>query len=368
MTNEPRNILIVQPSWVGDAVMATPTLRAIRNRFPKSRITYLMKRYVKPIYAGMPWADRLLTYRTGKTDKRAGRSGTIGMSRLLRQGAFDLAVLLPNSFRMALICKMAGVKRIVGYDRDGRGLILTDKLVPLRAAGAYVPTPIVSYYLALARYLGAGDRDLTMQLFVTDAERHEARDVMLRAGLDADLDRPWQKTSKPLIVLNPGAQYGAAKCWLPEYFAALSDRLVDELGATVLVSTAPRERKIVDDIARHSKRPFIDLARSGPTLGSLKEIVRRCDLMITNDTGPRHIAAAMRVPVVTIFGPTHPEWTEIEFEHERKVSVPVFCGPCQKKICPLDHRCMTQVTPDMVFTHAAGLLGLNVVRSLPVLG
>jgi heptosyltransferase-2 len=105
------------------------------------------------------------------------------------------------------------------------------------------------------------------------------------------------------------------------------------------------------------KHAPLDLQRAGQTLGALKEIVRRCDLMVTNDTGPRHIAAAFGVPVVTIFGPTHPEWTEINFALERKVSVKVFCGPCQKKTCPLDHRCMTLLTPAMVFDTATNLLG-----------
>jgi heptosyltransferase-2 len=104
------------------------------------------------------------------------------------------------------------------------------------------------------------------------------------------------------------------------------------------------------------KHAPVDLAQAGLTLGALKEIIRRCDVMITNDTGPRHIAAAFDVPVVTIFGPTHPEWTEIYFDKEKKVSVPVFCGPCQKKICPLDHRCMVLVTPGMVYETAMGLL------------
>ncbi len=107
------------------------------------------------------------------------------------------------------------------------------------------------------------------------------------------------------------------------------------------------------------KQSAIDLSDKGVRLGSLKEIVRRCDLMVTNDTGPRHIAAAMDVPVVTIFGPTHPQWTEINYAKERQVSVKVFCGPCQLKICPLDHRCMTQVTPDRVHAAAMELLGLR---------
>jgi heptosyltransferase II len=176
-----------------------------------------------------------------------------------------------------------------------------------------------------------------MQLFVTPSEKREADEILARAGVDPD--------KKPLIMLNPGAQYGASKCWPPEYFAELADRLIDERGAQVLISSAPKERKIVDEITRRMNHAPIDLAKAGLTLGALKEIVRRCDLMISNDTGPRHIAAAFGVPVV-----------EIYYAKERIVSVPVHCGPCQLKTCPLDHRCMTRVTPNMVFDSGLRLL------------
>jgi heptosyltransferase-2 len=251
---------------------------------------------------------------------------------------------------------MAKVPRIVGYDRDGRGFLLSDRLIPPKERGKFVPTPIMKYYMGLTQYLGSHERDLSMQLFVTPSERREAQETLKRAGLDVEIERPAGAGKGPLILLNPGAQFGAAKCWLPEYFATLADRFMDELGATVLISTAPREKKIADTIMRAMRRPAIDLLSKGSNLGALKEIVRRCDLMVTNDTGPRHIAAAFGVPVVTIFGPTHPEWTEINFARERKVSVKVFCGPCQKKKCPLDHRCMTRVTPAMVFEEAVRLL------------
>jgi heptosyltransferase-2 len=354
---QPQRILVVQPNWVGDAVMATPTLRAIRELYPDSQISYLLRRYVKPIYTGMPWADKLITFRTGKTKAKAGKGQFFELAARLRARKFDLAIILPNSFKSALVCKMAGIDRIIGYDRDGRGFLLSDKLLPVKDKGKFLPTPIIKYYMGLANYLGWKHRELKLELFVTSSEKREAELVLERARLGANLNRPAANGSSPLILLNPGAQYGAAKCWLPEYFAQLSDRLVEELGATVLISSAPRERAIVEAITRRTRRPPIDLARAGCTLGALKDIIRRCDLMVTNDTGPRHIAAAFDVPVVTVFGPTHPEWTEIYFGKERKVSVPVFCGPCQKKTCPLDHRCMTRVTPDMVFASAAQLLG-----------
>lgn len=352
----PQRILVVQPSWVGDAVMATPTLRALRANFPNAHISYLMKRYVKPMYTGMPWADRLITYRTGKTTKRAGRARFVGLAARLRERKFDLAILLPNSFKTALVCKMAGIPRVVGYERDGRGFLLSDKLLPIKRDGKFVPAPIVKYYMGLANYLGSTERDLTLRLFVTESEKREAEAILTEAGLDPAVDRPGARGAGPLVILNPGAQYGSAKCWRPSHFAAVSDRLIEERGATVIISSAPRERQIVEEILKHTRYPTIDLGKLAPSLGALKDVIRRADLMVTNDTGPRHIAAAFGVPVVTVFGPTHPEWTEIDFPHERKVSVPVFCGPCQKKICPLDHRCMKLVSPEMVLGAAKTVL------------
>ena len=351
----PQRILVVQPSWVGDAVMATPTLRAIRQLYPSAHVSYLLRRYVKDLYAGMPWADQLITYRTERTRSRNGKNA-FDLAARLRAGRFDLAVLLPNSFKSALVCKMAQIPRIFGYERDGRGFLLTDRLLPAKHQGKFVPSPIIHAYMALARYLGSTSRDLRMELFVTDADRRAGQAVLARCGLDPDIDRPAAAGRPPLVVLNPGAQYGAAKLWRADHFAALADRFVTELNATVLLSASPKERTIVQSIRSQMKGPAVDLSSAGMTLGSLKDVVRRCDLMVTNDTGPRHVAAALGVPVVTVFGPTYPEWTDIYYAAERQVSVPVFCGPCQKKVCPLDHRCMTGVTPAMVWDASMQLL------------
>src|SRR3982751_3849518 len=172
--SQPERILIVQPSWVGDAVMATPTLRAFREHFPQAHISYLMRRYVKPLYMGMPWWDQLITYRTGKTKAKAGK-GVFDLAARLRAGKFDLAILLPNSFRSALFCKMAGIDKVVGYDRDGRGFLLSDKLLPQKDRGKFVPFPIMRYYMGIAQYLGSHERDMSLKLFVTESERRAAR-------------------------------------------------------------------------------------------------------------------------------------------------------------------------------------------------
>ena len=299
---QPQKILVVQPNWVGDAVMATPTLRALRELYPDAHISYLVRRYVKPIFTGLPWCDRLISYRTGRTKAKAGK-GLMDLAARLRAGRFDVAILLPNSLKSALVCKLARIKRVVGYERDGRGFLLTDKLLPAKERGKFVPTPIVNYYLGIAKYLGSKDRDTRLELFITPSERAEAQRLLNRIGLDPSINRPAASGQPPLVLLNPGAQYGDAKCWLPSHFAAVADRFIEELGATILLSGGPRERRILDAVQRHMKHLAIDLPARGLTLGALKEIVNRCDLMITNDTGPRHIAAAFDVPVVTVFWP-----------------------------------------------------------------
>ncbi len=199
----PQKILIVQPSWVGDAVMATPTLRALRLLYPDAHIAYLMRRYVKDLYSGMPWADQFITYRTGKTKAKAGK-GTFDLAARLRAAKFDLAILLPNSFKSALVCKMANIPRIFGYERDGRGFLLSDRLLPVKEKGKFVPSPIIHSYMGLARYLGSNSRDLRMELFVTDSDRREADSVFVRAGLEPALYRPGASAQPPLIMLNPG--------------------------------------------------------------------------------------------------------------------------------------------------------------------
>ena len=332
---DPRRLLVVQPSWVGDAVMATPALRALRRRLPGAHVSLLLRRNLRPIYRGLPVADRLLTYRRGASTARlAGR---------LRAGRFDAAVLLPGSFRSALLVRAAGVPRRIGYDRDGRGFLLTDKLVPLRDAGRFVPVPAVKSYLALAAHLGATPDHERLELAVTGRDEREGAATLRRAGL-GDVGR--------LAVLNPGASYGSAKCWPPGYFAKVADTLAGR-GWAVALSGGPGERAILREILKLCRQPVADLPAAGLTLGGLKAVLRRAGLLLTGDTGPRHMAAALGTPVVTLFGPTDPAWTVIDFDRERQLSVPVFCGPCQRKTCPLDHRCMTRLTPAMAVAACA---------------
>lgn len=339
-----RNILVIMPTWVGDCVMATPTLRGLRSLYPDARITALVRRNCKPLLNGLASVDRVLSYRP--------KTKLMPLARRLKKGGFDTALLLPNSFKTALLTKTAGIPRRIGYDRDGRGFLLTDKLLPQRSGGKFVPVPTLRYYLGIVGYLGgdvggAGDR--RMELAVTGRDAMQADRVLASAGVDREAPRPW-------VLLNPGAQFGAAKLWVPEYFAKLADDLAERLSATVLVSAAPGEREIVARIRQHAQRPFVDLSAHGMSLGSLKAICGRIDLMVTNDTGPRHMAAAMGTRVVSLFGPTDPNWTTLEYAREVELWEDVYCRPCQLKVCPIDHRCMTRLLPERVFEASRELL------------
>lgn len=341
-------LLVVMPSWLGDVVMATPTLRALRGLYPQARITALIKENLRPLLEGCPWVDRVVTVRKarkGKADLR--RRGSIVLARRLARGRFDAAILLPNSFRSALVARLARIPRRIGYDRDGRSGLLTDRLVPRRRPGGFVPVATRDYYLGIARYLGATDPDTRMELFTRPQDDERAAELLRQAG--------WRE-GQPLILMAPGASYGAAKMWFPQRYAALADRCVAELGAAAAIFGSPQEAPVLEKVRRSARRPVADLTGMGADLRVIKSVIKRSSLLVVNDTGPRHMAAALGVPVVTIFGPTDPAWSEIGYELERQVMVKVFCGPCQKKRCPLDHRCMGRIGPEMVFEKVAELL------------
>ncbi len=350
MGSEVQRILVVLPTWVGDAVMATPALRAVRQRFPEAHIAWTGPPAARLVLAGSPWVDEVLP----DPSKGGGLRGLLKARRMLRRGRFDLAVMLSNAFRVALLCRLGGIPRRVGYDRDKRGWLLTDRApVPTAADGSFEPTPAIRYYLDLTECLGCDVVDRTMTLSVEDTFAAEADDLFAQVGIDAH---------RPVVVVNPGASFGSSKLWQPERFAAVADTLIERRGAQILINVAPKETAIAAAVVgamRHT--PAVDFGKRGNTLGLLKAVIARANLLITGDTGPRHVAAALGTPVVTLFGPTDPDWTTIDFPDERIVRVDVPCAPCQKKLCPLPvgprhHLCMERITPEMVLVAAEQLL------------
>ncbi|UCD28737.1 MAG: lipopolysaccharide heptosyltransferase II [Planctomycetota bacterium] len=341
-------ILVVMPNWVGDVVMATPALRALRERFADAHIGLLLKGHLAEILNGGIWMDEVIHWPAGKGKSRPKRrQGFLGLAAELRDRQFDLAVLLANSFRSALLARLAGIRRRVGYDRDGRGMLLTDRLLPAKVHGNYLPMPMVDYYNAVAKYLGCRDCSQEMELHTTPEEESTAQQAIKYAAVRVD---------QPIVVLNPGASFGSAKCWPAERFAEVGDKLVTGFKAAIFVSCAPNEIDIAQKVADNMRQPVTVLNKPVMKLGPSKALIRSASLLITNDTGPRHFAKALGTPVVTIFGPTDPRWSSNKCPTERCLMVKVDCGPCMKRECPVDHRCMTRITSDLVFEQARELL------------
>jgi heptosyltransferase-2 len=297
--------LVIMPSWVGDAVMATPALRLLRTRLPGMFLGALVRPGIDQLLAGSDLLDEV------HVERAAGVMGPKFAAGKVRPRRYEQALLLTNSFSTALIARIAGIPRRLGYNRDARGLLLTDRLeAPKTAAGRWAPIPAVSYYHHAAQAL-VGDEipalppatlpRCRLELGIAPDQQQAGDEVLRRAGIGEN---------DPLIILNPGGN-NPAKRWPAERFAAAGRTLAERHAARVLVNASPAEADLGAQIAREIGPAAASLAEHGITLGALKPIARRARLMITNDTGPRHIAAAFGTPVVSLFGPTDHRWTTI---------------------------------------------------------
>jgi heptosyltransferase-2 len=346
------NVAIFLPNWIGDVVMATPAVRALRARYPSARIIAVCRPYVTGLLEGAPWFDEVVLL-----EKRGHwKYRWAAVAWQLRKFKIDLAVLFPNSFRIALVAWAAGSKRSAGFNRYGRAWMLTDRLEAARDAdGRFRPTPIIDDYNRLAEAAGCAAPGHRLELFTTIADERAADDVWRQCGF---------QHRGEVVCLNPGAAFGAAKHWDATYFAKLAQMLADQRGAGVLVLCGPGERELARRIAAGAARPCVHSLADAPlSLGLTKALIRRCTLLVTTDSGPRHFAAAFDRPVVTLFGPTHIAWTESYFPKAVHLQKQVPCGPCQKRICPTgDHRCMRDLLPDEVFRAAIDLLAAYPTR------
>lgn len=303
-----------------------------------------MRPVIAEVLEGLPFLNESLRW-NARSRRPAERTWPV--VKYLRRNRFDLAVLLTNSFHSAAVAWLSGAKRRVGYRRDGRGLLLTDRLEPLREGRRFVPSPVIDYYMKLAEYLGCPRQTHRMDLRTAVADEQAA-------------DTLWRGTGfrgRRVVVLNPGAAFGGSKCWPAAHFGELARRLGNLPDTGVLVLCGPEERRVAREIVKRAGRNSVQsLADADVSIGLSKECVRRADLMVTTDSGPRHFAAAFDVPVITLFGPTHIEWTETYFSKAVHMQKKVPCGPCQLRECPLDHRCMKELNVDEVYEQAVELL------------
>ncbi len=340
-----RRIALFLPNWVGDVVMATPAVRAVRAAFPEAELVAVCKPYVADVLAGSPWfTDVILSDKRGSRMRRS-----LAVVAKLRKNRPDAAVLFSNSFRTAALARLGGCNRVVGFARYGRSFLLSDRLQYAKDDhGQFVPTPMIDDYNRLAVALGTREPGHRMELFTTTKDE---------AAADAVWERFDLKRYSRVVALNPGAAFGAAKHWPTTHFAQLARTLTARLGCGVIVLCGPTERDLAGRIADESRTPHtFALSDTLLSLGLTKALVRRANLLITTDSGPRHFAAAFNRPVVTLFGPTHIEWTETYFEKAVHLQKKLPCGPCQQRVCPIDHRCMRELMPADVFATAERLL------------
>jgi heptosyltransferase-2 len=329
---------VVLPNWVGDVVMATPALRALRCRYPRAHLAAIARPYLLPLLDGLPWlSGRLAWEHRGRG--WAGR--TWRLIRTLRDERLDAILILRNSGFAAAVARMSGVRQRIGYARRGSRAFLTTCLAPPRLAGQLTPVSAVDYYLRLARELDCAISDRRSELTTTLAD-------------EAAADTIWTNLALPdpqqTVLLNVGGAYGRAKHWPREHCLALSRRLASELGLAVVILCGPEERAAARDLASAADHPRVkSLAEEDVHFGPTKAILRRARLLVTTDSGPRHMAAALGTPTITLFGPIDPRWSENYQPGAIQLRLPLECSPCGQRVCPLGHhRCMRELTPDLV--------------------
>ncbi|MFK7779340.1 MAG: lipopolysaccharide heptosyltransferase II [Gimesia sp.] len=337
-------IAVFLPNWIGDAVMATPALRAIRHQFPDAEIVTIQRPYVADVLEGLDFIDRKISWHRGQ--KLIARFHFL---KQLRSEQFDLAVLFPNSFRSACLTFLAGIPKRVGIDRDRRRWFLTDALP---AKDKQEPHPAIDEYLRIAAYLSEKSQAASgvfeplsrvMELAVTETDQERWKSFFEKQSDEFN--------SRPLVCLNPGGAFGAAKHWPVGHFADLARRIAVELQRSVLVVCGPAEKTEALQIVDQSGNPFVTSLAAEPLhLGLTKAAIQQSELLVTTDSGPRHFAAPFQVPVVTLFGPTHTLWSETFYDRDLHLQLDLDCGPCQQRVCPLGHhRCMKDLGVDQVF-------------------
>src|SRR5580658_4832950 len=308
--------------------MALPALRAVRARFSEAEITLLARPYVEAIYMNQQVCDNMMFV-----------EDTRDIVSELRAQKFDTALLLQNAFQAAWFAWRAGIPERIGYARDGRSVLLT-KAVPVPKVGE-IPVHEQYYYLELLRRAGWLDslpNESFIKLNVPEGDRQRAAEFLLSASVRPDSFR---------IAIGAGASYGSAKCWPPDRFAELANRLQAQTPADVILFGTSAEAAVSSAIAAGMSHPPIDL--TGKTsINDLPAMLSQCHLFIGNDSGAMHVAAAVGLPVVAVFGPTDPLGTAPVTPHCSIVQEKPYCSPCFLRRCPTDHRCMTRVTPDAV--------------------
>ncbi len=323
-------LVVRVPNPLGDQIMATPALDALRARYPDAHITGHGTRVAEELYAGSEWFDDFL--RVGR------REGAFLQARRLREGRHDGCVLLTGSFRTALPPFLARIPHRIGYRRSGRTPLLTAHYRRPRPGGKRAPYPTKLFYLELVARLGASAEPGPVHLPLSTDDRAAGEAWREKNGLGDD---------EPLLALCVGAAYGPSKIWPADHFAAVADAMTTRYGVRVVLLCGPGEEAHGARVAGLARQPVINTGEAPLSIGALKAVIAQARALLTNDTGPRHIAAAFGIPIVCVMGPTDPRYSGTDLDGQIVLREEgIDCSPCHLKVCPIDHRCMTRIGPD----------------------
>lgn len=342
-----KRVVVRGTNWVGDAVMTVPALRELRRVLPGAHITLVSRPGTADIFVDADFIDEVLVY------DRAGLGSAWSQASEWRRRRFDLALLFQNAFEAAAIAFLARVPRRIGYDADRRGKLLT-QAIPLPAWKD--ERHELFYYLNLVAELerilsGASEVESVesispqFALTVSGARRQRAKEFLREHGLRPDA---------PLVLLCPGSINSRAKRWPAERYAAVADHFA-KTGASVALIGSPAELEVSNEVSRHTtNKPAVLTGQT--SVAEATAIISIADVLVTNDTGPAHIGAAVGTPTLVIFGPTNPLTTRPFAPNAGIIQQKPECAPCMLRDCPIDHRCMTAISPEEVFAHATALM------------
>lgn len=334
-------ILIRAANWVGDAIMTTPVVRAVRKNYPRAHITVLAKPWVIPVYENNPYLDEIMLYDNGGRHKKG--MGVMRLSRDIRSHGFDLAILMQNAFEAGLLVFLAGIPERVGYNTDARTLLLNRSV---RMNPALKKKHLIAYYIGILEGVGLKPDGMTPDLFISEKDKQFADQLITEKGLGHGM---------PVIGINPGATGGTAKRWFPERYAGLCRCLADRYKTGILIFGGPADHELGEEIASASGGSCINIAGK-TSLSQAFALINACDLFVTNDSGLMHAAAALGIDQVAVIGSTDPVATAPFSDSSIMVRVPVPCSPCLKKECPIDHKCMDLISVDRVFQICQSIL------------
>lgn len=329
----PKNIIVRMPNWVGDMVMATPVLTDLRKAFPEAKITAMCRIPLNELLQEDPEIDEVYCFSKVSTFSR--HSDRRNIIEKLQKGKYDLGVLLTNSLSSAWWFWQGNVENRLGYDSKGRGFLLTH---PVPFPENVKSQHLVTTYKMLLAPLGVPLSDTAPRLFLSEKEKEQARVLFRQHGI---------LEHHQIVGINPGATYGSAKCWLPERFREITKRLLEDKNVFIIYFGDQSTASLVKEICYGLSPRVINLAGL-TSLRELSSLVSLCDVLLTNDSGPMHIAAALKTPIVALFGSTSQVITG-PYRTGKVIQKDVECSPCYQRTCPIDFRCMKKIEADEVY-------------------